>query len=353
MAIDGEALPNWEEAQYHMVLRPDRDLGVGVRRDGGASRLEVRSASTDEDKIGTIGVHPLVRVGEVVKGSPAQEAGLQVDDAILQIDDKPVREFAEIPALVKGAAGRTSEGRALARRRASGRRGRSPRRRGRPAHRHRPQDRPQEVRRPSDRSSKRPRCTWQITKQTFDVLGRLLTAQISPKTMMGPLGIAKASGDARGRGGRRSSSWSPSSASRWGSLNLFPLAPLDGGHLAILLGEGLLRRDFSMTVKAWIMNAGAAVIFLLMARALLGPQQDEPGEIPTLAETRNRSRRGSAHADSRPVVRAEGDEAKATSRRPGLSPDRTKGRIHLEGLGEQLLRLLLVGMRRRVRSAIL
>ena len=42
-----------------------------------------------------------------------------------------------------------------------------------------------------------------------------------------------------------------------GILNLFPLAPLDGGHLAILAGEGLLRRDFSLTVKAWIMNAGA------------------------------------------------------------------------------------------------
>jgi regulator of sigma E protease len=53
-----------------------------------------------------------------------------------------------------------------------------------------------------------------------------------------------------------------------GILNLFPLAPLDGGHLAILAGEGLLRRDFSLAVKAWIMNAGAAVIFLLIGLVL-------------------------------------------------------------------------------------
>ena len=39
-----------------------------------------------------------------------------------------------------------------------------------------------------------------MTKQTFDVLERLVTARISPKTMMGPLGIAQASGDAA-RGG--------------------------------------------------------------------------------------------------------------------------------------------------------
>ena len=53
-----------------------------------------------------------------------------------------------------------------------------------------------------------------------------------------------------------------------GLLNLFPLAPLDGGHLAILVGEGLLRRDFSTTAKTWIMNAGAMVLLALVALVL-------------------------------------------------------------------------------------
>ena len=53
-----------------------------------------------------------------------------------------------------------------------------------------------------------------------------------------------------------------------GIMNLFPLPPLDGGHLAILLGEGLLRRDFTLEVKAWIMNAGAMVLFLLIGLVL-------------------------------------------------------------------------------------
>jgi hypothetical protein len=34
------------------------------------------------------------------------------------------------------------------------------------------------------------------------------------------------------------------------------------------VAEGILRRDFSLTVKAWIMNAGAAVIFLLIGLVL-------------------------------------------------------------------------------------
>ena len=31
-----------------------------------------------------------------------------------------------------------------------------------------------------------------------------------------------------------------------GILNLFPLAPLDGGHMAVIAAEGLIRRDLSL-----------------------------------------------------------------------------------------------------------
>ena len=110
--------------------------------------------------------------------------------------------------------------------------------------------------------------TWNMITQTFDVIARLVTAQISPKTMMGPLGIAQASGDAA-RGGAGSLLFLVAVISlQVGILNLFPLAPLDGGHLAILAVEGVVRRDMSPTVKTWIMNAGAAVIFLLIGLVL-------------------------------------------------------------------------------------
>ena len=112
------------------------------------------------------------------------------------------------------------------------------------------------------------RWAWDMTKQTFDVVGRLVTARISPKTMMGPLGIAQASGDAA-RGGPGSLLFLVAVISlQVGILNLFPLAPLDGGHLAILAIEGVARRDLSPLVKGWIMNAGAAVIFLLIGLVL-------------------------------------------------------------------------------------
>jgi regulator of sigma E protease len=112
------------------------------------------------------------------------------------------------------------------------------------------------------------RMTGSMIRQTFDVIGRLVTAQISPKTMMGPVGIAQVSGQAARSGGRQLFYLVAVISLQVGILNLLPLVPLDGGHLAILALEGTARRDLSPTVKAWVMNAGAAVIFLLIGLVL-------------------------------------------------------------------------------------
>ena len=116
-----------------------------------------------------------------------------------------------------------------------------------------------------------------MTKQTFEVLKRLLTARLSPKTMMGPLGIATGLG--RGRRERLRGLLLLLVAVislQVGILNLFPLAPLDGGHLAILAVEGVARRDFSLHVKAWIMNAGAIVLLLLIGFVLYSDLSKTP-----------------------------------------------------------------------------
>jgi regulator of sigma E protease len=267
VAIDGKPQASWEDAQYNVLIRPDAALELKIRRGASEQLVSVRASSTAQEKVGTIGVHPLVRVGEVLKGKPAEAAGLKADDAILKIDGKPIKAFAEVIPIVNAAAGKTllldvyREGQivqiAVV-----------------------PKDEGQGARigvgpkmvlkkfglAGAVRESLR--WTWSMTTQTFEVLGRLLTAQISPKTMMGPLGIAKASGDAA-RGGPGPLLYLVAIVSlQVGILNLFPLPPLDGGHLAILAGESLLRRDFSMTVKSWIMNAGAAVLFLLIGLVL-------------------------------------------------------------------------------------
>jgi regulator of sigma E protease len=267
VSIDGETPANWEDAQYEIMLRPDRAIPLVVRHDGQERPMVVKSESTTVEKVGSIGVHPLVRVGQVIAGQPAAEAGVQVDDAILKIDDKAIGSFTEIPPLVGASAGRALElalwrdGKVVTLRVTPRDSGSGPRIGIAPK---------TVVKKfgPGGAVVEAGRWTWDMTRQTFDVLKRLVTSQISPKTLMGPLGIAQASGDAA-RSGPASVLFLVAVISlQVGILNLFPLAPLDGGHLAILAGESILRRDFSIAVKTWIMNAGAAVIFLLIGLVL-------------------------------------------------------------------------------------
>ncbi|MGD8895336.1 MAG: RIP metalloprotease RseP [Acidobacteriota bacterium] len=266
LAIAGTAVHSWEEAQYNIVLRPEQALGLRVRRGGEDRDVTVRSETT-EKFVGRIGVHPLVRVGEVVPDTPAEEAGLRSDDAILRIDDTPIETFTDIPPIVQGADGQPLSFRIW-------RDGDqldlsiTPRDDGNGL---RIGIRAKTVLKkfgPLGALVEATRWSWEMVQQTFDVLGRLITAQISPKTMMGPLGIAQASGDAA-RGGAASLFYLVAVISlQVGILNLLPLAPLDGGHLAILVVESTVRRDLSPNVKNWVMNAGALVIFLLIGLVL-------------------------------------------------------------------------------------
>jgi regulator of sigma E protease len=267
LSIDGKQLPSWEDAQYHILLRPDAKLELQVRGLAGGRDVTLRSEATSAERIGSIGVHPLVRVGQVLPGQPAEAAGLKSDDGILSIDGQSLRSFSEIPPIVGGAAGRElvfrilRDGQLLELRITPKDTGAGPR----------VGIAPKTVLKkfgPAGALTEAARWTWDMTTQTFDVIGRLVTARISPKTMMGPLGIAQASGDAA-RGGAASLLFLVAVISlQVGILNLFPLAPLDGGHLAILAVEGVARRDMSPLVKGWIMNAGAAVIFLLIGLVL-------------------------------------------------------------------------------------
>jgi regulator of sigma E protease len=267
ISIDGKPLPSWEDAQYHIILRPETSLALRVRRGGDEREISVRSEATAAEKMGSIGVHPLVRVGQVLPGQPAEAAGLRTDDAILSIDGQPLRSFAEIPPIVGGSGGRAMtlhlwrEGQTFDLAITPRDSGAGPK----------IGIAPKTVLKkfgPAGAVGEALRWTWEMTRQTFDVVSRLVTARISPKTMMGPLGIAQASGDAA-RGGAGSLLFLVAVISlQVGILNLFPLAPLDGGHLAILAVEGVARRDMSPALKGWIMNAGAAVIFLLIGVVL-------------------------------------------------------------------------------------
>jgi len=113
------------------------------------------------------------------------------------------------------------------------------------------------------------RHTVELARQTLDMLGKLVPRHISPKAALsGPVEIFRASGEAMRGGMLQVLLLTALLSLSVGVLNLFPLPPLDGGHLAILVVEGTIRRDLSMQAKGWIMNTGAVILLCLIATVL-------------------------------------------------------------------------------------
>ncbi|MEK7282618.1 MAG: site-2 protease family protein, partial [Acidobacteriota bacterium] len=53
-----------------------------------------------------------------------------------------------------------------------------------------------------------------------------------------------------------------------GIINLFPIPPLDGGHVFTLLIEGTIRRDLSIRLKERVMQAGLVLLLVFMATVI-------------------------------------------------------------------------------------
>ena len=134
-----------------------------------------------------------------MEGGAAEQAGLRPDDAILRVGDKTITTFGDLPELIGESGGKKlmftvwRDGNELEMaitphlEGTVGRIGVTPK---------------MVIQRFGfvQAVGESVSWSWNMTKQTFQILGRLATAQLSPKTMMGPIGIAQASGDAA-RGG--------------------------------------------------------------------------------------------------------------------------------------------------------
>jgi regulator of sigma E protease len=262
IAIDGESMTTWDEVLMTVALRPDRDLDVAVHRGRETVDLKVHSRVIDPNHIGDIGAHPLVLIGNVAVGGPADQAGVKPGDVVLRMNDAPIRKFEEIQAIV-----RASDGKAISIEVA--RQGKelklevTPRGgligiQGGPRVVYKKYPLPRAVRESL-------RHTRELVKQTLQMLQGLVTRHVSAKAALsGPVGIFDAAGQAKKAGPTHVVLLIALISLSVGILNLLPMPPLDGGHLAILVVETTIRRDVGPAVKGWIINVGVALLLLLI-----------------------------------------------------------------------------------------
>ncbi len=257
--FDDEPAEDWEQVQIGILMRPNRDISLEVAR--GTERLaRTVHSRMIEERLGDIGVFPLVRIGQVVKDSPAEAAGLKPDDGLLRVGGAPLQSFADVPEKVQAAGDQPLAFEILRGEQRltlnivprGGRVGigekfiikkfgfvRAAREAGRE--------------------------TWDRTVQMVSLLKQLLTFRVAAKSALsGPIGIAQAAGEAARTGVVSLLFLIALLSISVGVLNLFPMAPLDGGHIAVLLVEMLIRRELSEKLKLVFLNAGFVLIMALM-----------------------------------------------------------------------------------------
>ena len=102
----------------------------------------------------------------------------------------------------------------------------------------------------------------------FRTLAGLFTGETSVRQLQGPVGIAQLSGESAAEGLIPLFSLMAMLSINLGILNLMPIPVLDGGHILILMLEGVARRDFSMRVKEKMLLAGFVLLMMLMVTVI-------------------------------------------------------------------------------------
>jgi regulator of sigma E protease len=92
----------------------------------------------------------------------------------------------------------------------------------------------------------------------------LVLGQVSPKELAGPIGIGQLAGEAVRAGPIRFLALIAFISINLGVFNLLPIPVLDGGHLLFLLGEGLLGRPVSTTLRLRLTQVGMALLLALV-----------------------------------------------------------------------------------------
>ncbi|MCU0240867.1 MAG: RIP metalloprotease RseP, partial [Vicinamibacteria bacterium] len=231
--------------------------------------IDVRPIADGPERLGRIGVYPMVHVLELINDAPAMKAGVQLDDGLLFVDETPIRAPEDLSKAIIVRGEKTlqltlyRQGQILTLGLTPRDSGDGPKIGVKPGAEH-------VLRRfgPIAALGAGIRYTAEMTGQVLGVLKGLVTRRVSPKAMGGLVGIAKGAAASANLGPLDFFVFIAFLSINVGILNLVPIVPLDGGHMFILLIEGAIRRNLNEKVKEWVMYAGTAAILLLFVFVL-------------------------------------------------------------------------------------
>jgi regulator of sigma E protease len=281
-ALDGVRIERWTDVEVAVQASSGKPLNFTMTRDGRTFdvRLAPRAVATrdifgQETQAWDVGLHPLLstRIGQVLPGHVAEQAGLRSGDRILALNGTPVVEWEQMAKTIHGSPGKP-------------------------------------VRLTVERDGQRfeveatPRPTKQQTAAGEEEIGligigpapeshyqrlnpvaalvdgvketarlsvvivqgfvKLIQGSISPKTIGGPILITQIAGEVVRRGTVQLLSFTAFLSINLAILNLLPIPVLDGGHLLFSLIEWFRGKPISLRKREIAQQVGLALLVGLM-----------------------------------------------------------------------------------------
>jgi regulator of sigma E protease len=278
VAVNGVRVADWEQIAEQIASAPAGTLNVRTNRSTVAIPIGSAGAPSATDLLQAIEFRIPAVIGEVLPGSAARKAGVQVGDTIVAIAGQPVSTWQELvrrvgPAPDSTLAFRIKRGaqtldlsirtQSVTERDSATKQARQVGKIGAAV---------------ASYVSRQPlpfgqglsagaRQTLHATSQIGDVLKRLFTRQISVKELGGPIAITRQS-VAAGQDGLLSIIMLIAFLSvNVAVLNLLPIPILDGGQILINIAESVKGSAFSMRTREYILRIGLAAILLIFVVA--------------------------------------------------------------------------------------
>jgi regulator of sigma E protease len=261
--------PTWEDVLPQVVLSPNQPVNLAIQRGNEILNKTITPTPVGPEQFGSPGWLPDEpnTVTELDPGMPAQKAGLKVGDIIAELNGIPMRSMPAVSHYIQDNGTKPVNVTVL-------RNGQQLTFKMDPI--------PSEVdgekrfrigiRSDPQHVDKLPfgkavqKSLEQNKKNSFlilELVQKMVRRKVSMKQVEGPIGIARASGEAA-----RQPGWTPllslmaAISLNLGIFNLFPIPILDGGVILLLAIEGIMRRDISQSIKERIYQA--AFVFLVL-----------------------------------------------------------------------------------------
>jgi regulator of sigma E protease len=286
--IEGQQNPTWEDVLLKVAIASKGPMDIAIQRGNEILEKQVQPETEGSDPYATVGWLPdqPITVTELEPNMPAAQAGLKLGDEIVAVNGTPMRSLLSVIHYLRQNGSKPVDVTAV-------RNGQQLSFRitpvqteedGQKNYRLGFQSRPVQIDKlPFAQALNRSiEENKRYSLLIVDLVRKLAQHKASIKQMEGPIGIARASGDAA-----RQPGWTPllslmaMISLNLGIFNLLPIPILDGGIILLLIIEGLLRREISMKIKERIYQT--AFVFLILF-AVVVIYNDLMKALPGLAQ---------------------------------------------------------------------